>query len=546
MLKIYEAEKYGIIPGAEIGRQWNALLASLAAESGEKRVTLAKGEYYIDSDNVPAPLLYITNTIGDGEWKKGEEPHRNRAATYLKDVDNLVIDGNGSVLIMRGSLTNAAISGCKNIEIRNITFRTENPDLHEFAVKKRGLTYVDFELDEESRYEKSGGKYYFTGKDFRTPFTYKMPTVYWIGKIPADNPDKISRVRHPLFGSFSLREIAPRIFRARYPFTGRFRTCDKFYLFDNRRLHNGIFVDSCENVVLSGIEQNFNYGLAVVCQNTAGVTIENCRFAPAHESAKLMASVADFVQISVCRGLFRVCDNFFKGSGDDCLNAHGIHFEITEADDERMNLRFRHSQTHGFCPFREGDELRIINPRTLLQEGQAVVKSARLTDEYNIEIIASGVSRDFKGSVVENASACPDLIFENNTMNRIITRGVLLTTSGKVRIKSNKFLNTAMNSILISDDASSWYESGFVRDVVISDNYFGGCRQYTLQVKPENRVFAGYVHSNIVFENNTAEGGEGGFYIEGSDKVSIKNNRMFGNLRKTVIKNSKVTREAEK
>ena len=87
-------------------------------------------------------------------------------------------------------------------------------------------------------------------------------------------------------------------------------------------------------------------------------------------------------------------------------------------------------------------------------------------------------------------------------MNRIVTRGVLVTTRGKVLIENNKFLNTGMSGILISDDASSWFESGMVQDVTIRGNAFMNCEDNAILIKPENGKYMGPVHKNILIENN--------------------------------------------
>ena len=107
-----------------------------------------------------------------------------------------------------------------------------------------------------------------------------------------------------------------------------------------------------------------------------------------------------------------------------------------------------------------------------------------------------------EGGVIENVSANPDFEFSGNTINRIVTRGVLATTRGRIRIENNKFLNTGMSGVLISDDAKEWFESGCVNDVVIRGNAFMNCEEDAILIKPENRKYDGPIHRNILIENN--------------------------------------------
>lgn len=540
---IYQAEQYDILPGKEVAGELYALLQTIAKQPGEKTLVFSKGTYYLDSENAASPMLYITNTIGDNEWKTGEEPHRNRVGLYLQGIEHLTIEGNGCEFVMRGQMTNMAVSQCQDIEIRDLAFRAENPDMHELKVVAKRWNTVDFELDRESTYTQIDNAYYFTGKDFKVPFLDHRVTAHWIGQIPADNEDTIRRVHHPMFGAYRVREIAPYTFRATYLIAPRYRIGDAFYLFDVRRKYQGIFAERCSDLRLSGISQHFNYGLANVFQDCADVTVSHCNFVPYAGSSKRMASVADFMQVCMCRGQVRIEDNTFIGAGDDCLNVHGIHFLVTNVQGQRVTVRFMHKQSHGFCPFRAGDAVRYIDVNTLQEQATNVVEQAKLIAEDTIELVLRDPvdAAALKGIAIENATACPNVTFCRNTMKRIITRGILLTTSGKVLVEDNRFDNTSMHSVLIADDAKNWYESGMVRDVTIRGNYFGRCEGYTLAIKPENTRSAGYVHRNIrIVQNVIDSNGQGGYYLKDADQVQIADNTVRGKIRRTVCKNSNI------
>lgn len=542
MAEIFHGGDFGITAGKDVAVALNALLAKMETVGGKKTLVLEKGVYYLDSDNVPHPELYVTNSIGDDEWKKSEEQHINAVGVWVRNVSDFTLDGGGSTLVIRGQMTNMALSRCDNVTVRNLSFVVENPDMHELEVTGKGGGYVDFRLNGDSRYVRKGRQFFFVGKNYAVPFVHKRFTAHWIGRIPADDSNCVRRVGHPFARALGIKEIAQDTFRVRYFPAPACKPGDIFCLFDVRRKYHGIFVERCRNVVLENVAQHFNYGLATVFQDSENVAVRNCRFAPEAGSGRKMASVADFMQVCMCRGKIEVENNLFEGAGDDCLNVHGVHFHIAGAAENRLILRFMHRQTHGFCPFRTGDEVRYIDEKTLLPVGSGRVTEAESVDEYTLRLRVDGeVPADTSGKSVENASACPDVTFSGNVMSRIITRGVLITTSGKVSVKGNCFENTSMHSVLIADDASSWYESGFVRDVKIDGNYFGKCKGYTLMVKPENRVHRGYVHSNITFCDNVLDSdGEGGFYFKSVEGAKVFGNKIQGKCRKTVIKRSSV------
>lgn len=530
---IISAKDKGIVCGKDITEELIKLFEELKGIKEEKILEFEKGaSYCISSDAAVKKKLFITNTIGDKEWEKDESPHLNTIAINLEDIENLTLKGNECVFVLDGQMTNVTLSGCRNVALEDFAIRTLNPDMHEFKVKEKKSNYIDFELDDESRYLDIDGKYCFAGKDYCAPFDDKSASAFWIGLIREDSPDKIVRVNHPFFGAYKIKELSSHLFRVYYWLPKNYKKGDRYYVFDVRRKYAGIFVERCKDVVLRKIKQYFNYSLAVVCQDSENIEISDCRFAPEEKSSRLMASVADFVQICMCRGKVDIKNNYFEGSGDDCLNVHGIHFSIVGSDGKNLTVRFSHPQSHGFNPLREGDEIKVVDPKTLLGGERAKISSSELIDEYEIRLELDKEIFAPKGFVIEDISARPDLNFENNTLTRVITRGILVTTGGKVRIVANKFINTSMHSILISDDAKSWYESGNVNDVTIEGNYFGECPMYNVFVKPENAVHRGYVHKNITIRDNTFDSGKkGGMYFKSTDGIVIGANVFKGEKR---------------
>lgn len=524
--KIIYAKDYGILAGQEVAKALNDLLVQLSYDAQPKTLVLERGDYYLDVASVPKPTLYITNTIADEEWEKDEQKHVNAVGLYFNGIENLTFDGNGSTFIAIGQMTNVAMCNSRNLTIKDVTFKASNPDMHCLTVIKKGIGYIDFALDEDSLYDCLDGEYRFVGKGYSTPFFAHRNTAWWIGKIPTGQPNVIFRTFHPLRGAYGLREIAPYVFRAKYLVPIFCKVDDRFHLYDVRRKYQGIFADKCHNIVLDGVRQNFNYGLATVFQQCENLTIVNCTFAPDKESGKKMASVADFIQVCSCRGKVEIAHNEFCGAGDDCLNVHGVHFKIVQVDGQNIIVKFMHPQTLGYCPFEEGDRLRFVSPKTLLVVGENHVAQARLIDEYTIKITLSlPIDNAVKGLVVENADACPDVLFKNNSLTRIITRGLLLTSAGKIVVEDNDFYNTSMNAILISDDANSWYESGMVRDVTIEGNRFFGNEGYYVCVKPENAVHDGFVHNGITIKSNLfASRHSKGLYFKSSGKCLVENN----------------------
>ncbi len=541
-MKTINANEFDIRTNEDITENLIKLFDYLKTVDEDKTVIFEKGTYYLDSEKCKKYMLYITNTVGDREFSKEETPHLNAVPFYFGDIDNITFDGGYSVFVIDGKVTNIAMENCKNITLKNIEIRHSHPDMHELKVVRKGLFSVDFEIDKDTQYEFINGKAYIFAKDYRYAMDHKANNSWWIGQIRKNTPDKIKRVCHPLFAARKIHDLESGKIRVSYPNTFRFKVDDCYYVFDVRRQFAGIFVNKCENVRLENIKQRFNYSLALVAQDTQNITVDGVEFAPEKDSARKMASVADFIQICMCRGNVSIKNSYFDGAGDDSLNVHGIHFKITDIKDNQLTVRFMHPQSHGFNPLREGDTIAYINTDTLLEEGTAVIKKSKLLNEYDIRLTVSNTDKARVGNVIEDISACPDLDFENNYMTRIITRGLLITTRGKVNVRNNHFVSTTMSGILLSDDAKSWYESGMCKDVTIENNTFDYCGQTPILIKPENRVYAGAVHKNIKLIGNTFKN-YNGYCISAKDTdgIFLKDNIFSGKIIKTKSCNNIVT-----
>lgn len=107
----------------------------------------------------------------------------------------------------------------------------------------------------------------------------------------------------------------------------------------------------------------------------------------------------------------------------------------------------------------------------------------------------------------------------------IPTRGFLITTRRPVLVEDNDFQATNMSAILIKDDASGWFESGCVRNMLMRNNRFRDCGEPVIHINPRNSVANPEVHRNIRIENNV-------FHLRGRTAAAAKSTtglRVTGN-----------------
>ena len=292
-----------------------------------------------------------------------------------------------------------------------------------------------------------------------------------------------------------------------------------------------------------------NFG--IVSQYSENLAFEQLYFEPEPGSGRTNTGFADFLQVSGCKGKVQIQNCRFTGAHDDPINVHSTHLQVVEyLSDRKVKLGFIHPQTFGFHVFFPGDKVAFINSNTLLPVVEAKVKKVTRVDDRHVIV---EIDRQLPETVrntelvaVENLTWTPEVVIRNNYFSRIPTRGILVTTRRKVVIEDNTFYRMQMSTILIADDARSWFESGPVTDVTIRRNKFIECGEPVINVAPENNVYAGAVHRNIsVTENHFQLKGETAVKARCTDGLTIAGN-LIGlpdeNKKKSVV----ITEQCEK
>lgn len=497
-------ESFSVKPNTEATTSFKNLFNTSAQTAVGKNLTLPKGKYVFMSKNAENREIFISNTVSEDEYNKGEKPNIRKIGFAIENVKNMEIDCNDSVFIIDGNMTNVFINNCENIVLKNLTIVTVKPNVHKLTVVKASPFYVTFKIDESSDFVEENGEYYWYGTDYKMKFTEYSNSGWWMPTAKPDNYFHLNRSgAHPFQGASNIRQVSDRVFNVRYLIPRDYVEGQVFYIFPVIRDQVGILIDSSNKITLKNVKQHYNPALALIAQNSENITLENIEFSPIVKSEVDFCSRGDCLQFSMCRGKIAVRNSNFDGAGDDVCNVHGIHFKIVESNKDKLTVKFPHPQTYGFQCIKEGDTIAFVDPETLMEVGRTKVLKVTLRNKYYYDIITATYDAPLgKGGVIENLSANPDFEFSGNTINRVVTRGVLATTRGKIRIENNKFLNTGMSGVLISDDATDWYESGCVRDVVIRGNAFMNCEEDAILIKPENSKYNGPVHSNILIENN--------------------------------------------
>ena len=468
-----------------------------AVKSGKVTVAFQPGVVYNISRSAATALVrYVSNTT-----TRSENPDPTKHfGLWLDGMKNVTVDGRGATLLTHGEMTAIGIDNCTNITITNLTIDAADPSVPEMTVVARTDSTLTARVVPPSRYSITPeGKLYWEGEGWKftggiaqlwgdgytlrceSPMDrYKYVTTdsrgylvwhYDAGKAPKCNPGNVYQMRHSI-----RNEVAT-------------------------------FINRSSNVTLSNMNYRFLGNFGIVAQMSSDLTYDgvNCLTDPG--SGRTCAGFADFMQVSGCRGKVKITRCEFAGAHDDPINIHGTHLKVVKCEGNTVDVRFMHGQTRGFENYLPGDEIAVTDPHSLLRGARAKVKAvSQISDtDYRLTLdrsIAEAVSLLGGDAVIDNISANPEVEITDNTFTLTPTRGILLTTSRKAVIARNTFIKIPMASILIADDARSWYESGPVCDVTIRNNRFIDCSSPVILIAPENDKNLGPVHSGIRIISN--------------------------------------------
>jgi len=515
----------------DTGEDVTAAFRNMLDECRSKGIDTLKldpGRYDFWPENAVRREIFISNTSDEQEC-----PSKVKTLGLLIENQNgLTIDGRGADLIFHGRQTMVSIIHSKDICLKNMHIDCERPGGSEMVIERVEADKVILRFKPDSWYSiDSEGHIVLVGEGWKVehPFCaeYDPQTdrIYHSGnwnkclKAPATELE-------PGLVSFDLKETESFI-------PGRTLTVRDHY-----RDEVGILNLESEGIVFCNVDIHYMHAIGAVNQFSRDITFEDARCEPRAGSGRVLASSADFLQFSGCSGKVRVLGCRFSGAHDDPINVHGTYLRIEDKPaPNQLRLRFMHHQTYGMQAFWEGDTVSFVNSASLMTKAVGKVAGVERLSEREVlltleDVVPGNVSP--LEDVVENLSRTPEVEIRGCLFTRTTTRGILVTTPRKVVIADNEFINTGMNAILISADASNWYESGAVRDVTIEGNRFAGCAfnggpaHAVIAIEPTNTIDDPQhpVHSGIVIRNNKFETWGNETVFVKSASLNMKNNEV--------------------
>jgi hypothetical protein len=472
------------------------------------------GRYDLYPDSAIKKTYFISNTSSESEC-----PSKVKSIGLLfEGIRNLRVEGDSSLLVFHGKMTTIVIDHCDNFTLSNLTEDFARPTMSEFTVTRAADTAIDVRVHPDSWHRIDSGRLTWYGEDWvaKDHFCIRVDTTHAFFYAN----DAYDQLLHSV-----VTEPSPGLLHFSGTFDrDRFTAGSVFTVRDPIRDEVGAFLVNSKNIQWKNISMRYMHGLGIVAQFSENISMEKVLIEPAAGSGRMIASFADGMHFSCCKGLISVDSCRFDGMHDDAINVHGVHLGIAGHPSlNTLSLRYLHSQTYGFTPCYPGDSIAFVRPQTLAIYRYAVVKTVQWISPRDFLVTLTGpVPKEVRlakegrpaekgrtADVIENISWTPRVNIRHCHVAGTETRGFLITTRRKVIIEKNTFSRIGMSAILVADDGLSWYESGQVHDLTIRHNLFSECgnnllpANFVISIAPENHQLSQtFVHSNIRITGN--------------------------------------------
>jgi hypothetical protein len=465
----------------------------------DRRLVLPAGRYDFWPDYACERYLFVSNN----------DEGLKRIAFDLSNLQDVEIDGQGSVLMFHGGIVPFVVEKCARVRLRNLTIDWARSFHNEARVLSADEAGVDLEIDEAFPFKIAHGRIKWldeTGKD----------TFADVGNILEFDSRRretafMARDNYGIGERYNAVSLGGRRVRFNADFQHPSPTPGNVLAIMAGQRHYPAFILShSSEIELADVTVHHCGGMGVIAQRCADVLLRQVTVAPSQK--RMVSATADATHFVNCSGHVQVVDCQFENQLDDPLNCHGVYGRVSgRTAIDTIDLKLIHGQQLGFELVSAGNTMEFVRQRCLSTYHEGVVKSV---ERLNRQVTRVTFDRPLPGDVADGDAATDitatcDLTVKRTSVRGNRARGFLVSTPGKVLIEENT-LHTPGAAILIEGDANYWFESGAVRNVLVRNNLFDNCNygvwgnaaiQITPGVSKEAPPEARY-HRNIRIENN--------------------------------------------
>lgn len=493
--KVVNVSDYGAV-GDGVHDDGDAIRAAIAAANrvdGLSKVVFGKNKTYLMGEK-------------NDSWSQ----------IYLRNVNNLILEGNGSTLLNeRCANSFIRMEGCSNIKVYNLTFDYVETPSTQGRIKSIDSETASFVLEIEDGYEFVADDewiQYFqdSTKDDLKTYSIGMvcdPVENRMKYINADNfrIAKIERLegrecRVTVESSYVkyLSQIDPG---DRFVIKKRYTDYDFGSYQKDGKPHN-LFVNECADVTFDGV---YSYGsnimYALVAASTGRIIFRNSGYVVKPGTNNLVTLNQDGIHAlnNRCGLLIENCT--FENNLDDMINTKATTRKVTA----KLSNNSMTVETNPYM--RLGDELVFVHATTGEYLGNAFIESYTTRPGLQDVTFDRDISHIPVGAISYNKNASgPGTVVRNNKFINC-RRHAYLCRTGNTLIDNNEIIGCG-GSIAVENEALGFNEGPIPGTVTIRNNVITGTGNtpsyYPIQVRIQsNELGDEAAIDGVLIEGNT-------------------------------------------
>lgn len=452
-----------------------ALLA--IKESGGGELHFETGEYHFYKEGTHKAFFAVSNNTAN---------EKNIVFPIL-GMGNVTVDGHGSVFVFHEVVFPFMVSQSKGVTVRNMTLDIGMSPLVNF--KLHGITEEGFYMDidrEASPFFVENGCVCFKRENGIWNGAEHLLSLHAIGRHQVqylatggccdkrfDNlPAKlmkcdVSETQNGIYARY--REDTP----SHCGFGEEMLSA----IIDGGRNVDVICLDRSENISICDLKVARGIGMGIIGQLSKDILIDSFSTDTDRRKNGRQSLTADALHFVNCDGKLEIRNCVISDTMDDAINVHGMYTVLKEAAENTLRASVMHREQHFFNPYRKGDRLTFIDPKTYDVVAEFSVTGAIFEEGSGTELVISG-GFDYgfenvkQGFLIENPDRMPSLHMHHNNFDKFPHNRI--SGAGEILVEDNTFSNCHA-ALLCFDLARYWYESGRVRHLVYRNNVLKNC-----------------------------------------------------------------------
>ena len=480
--------------------------------------------------------LQDTSAVSDDRYValRAHDTKEFRVFTLIKGKKNITLDFRGATLVMHGKIQPFLIDSSENIKIKNCKVTYDRPPYTEAIITEVGEEYAGLRLSEHCPCRIEEGRLVPYGEGWEnTRLNYKG-CFYQVfdretrkgcglglgvmGNTIELDPDWAFRPT-----AYSVeRRGEDIIMKGKHP--DYFAAGRALVIAHETRSISSVFMIDSKDVELKDYRILCGWGMGIYSYRTENIVLDGVRLTYDRLSPSIVSNAADAVHTFGTSGSFIIRNCVFEGMIDDAINIHSNFRTVARVDGNELYTDLASCERQANDLYRVGDEIAVYRGKTMEETARYTVKNIEhISETFSKFTLDRPCLPHAEGDLIESLTANCNVLIENCIFGK---------ANSHLRLQSRrKFVIRNCETelpLLLSGDASYWFESGPLTDLTVENCRFIGPRanvRILSEVLPTEAE--PYYHKNLKIINNELDtdvpvkgGNADGIVFKGNKNIS--------------------------